>query len=421
MQVLIASAIPITNLRVPRAAELDYGTLPSSGMCGGVAAVSESESKSTDDLPDFIPTHLLEREPYFERRSARESGQTREGLPPSYRMRADAHYVDQLTGPPAAASVHLLKADELVLNREGVSAPALLSESVEKHGVLLPLLVQRKRGRYRIIDGNKRLLAAMAAGLSEVPCLLHDIDDAAASAMTVAANSILEEPAPSTGFAAADGTAAIGREVAQSLAAIGSSVNLLSLSGSALSRRVAVDLIQAELWRATCLVEAGRVLRGERPASVAAVSPARVLDQVIARAATEARLRGIDLVANAVDSSSGAVIRGDESLLVLALSSMLLVTLGFVESAAASRVTLSISSRSAGHVVFDVSQDAVLVPDNWVSRALDATWVDRPGGQQALVLMLAAERIASACAGKAAVVATVLGTTISLTVPIASR
>jgi hypothetical protein len=384
--------------------------------------VSESESKSTGDLPDFIPTHLLEREPYFERRSVRESGQTREGLPPSYRMRADEHYVDQLTGPPAASSVHLLKADELVLSREGATAHAALSASVEKHGVLIPLLVQRKRGRYRIIDGNKRLLAALAAGLSDVPCLLHDIDDAAAAAMGVAANSTrTEDPSPSADFAAAEGTAAIGRDVAQSLAAIGSSVHLLSPGASVLSRRVAVDLMQAELWRASCLVEAGRVLRGERPTIVTAVSPARVLDQVMSRAATEARLRGIDIVANAEDAPLGALIRGDESLLVLALSSMLLVTLGFVESAVSPRLSLNVSPRSAGHLVFDVSQDAVIVPDNWTFRALDPTWVDRPGGQPALVWMLAAERIASACGGKAAVVATVMGTTVSLTFPIASR
>jgi hypothetical protein len=383
--------------------------------------VSESESKSTGDLPDFIPTHLLEREPYFERRSARESGQTREGLPPSYRMRADAHYVDQLTGPPAAASVHLLKADELVLNREGVTASPMLTESVEKHGVLLPLLVQRKRGRYRIIDGNQRVLAAIAAGLSEVPCLLHDIDDAAANAMTAAVNIPLAEPAQSVGFGVAEGTAAIGRDVAQSLTAIGASVNLLAPGASVLLRRVAVDLVQAELWRATCLVEAGRVLREERPSVVSDVPPARVLEQVMVRAATEARLRGIDIVSNTADFPLGAVVRGDESLLVLALSSMLLVTLGFAESASAPRVTIGISTRSAGHVVFDVSQDAVIAPHSWASRALDPTWVDRPGGQPALVWMLAAERIASAIGGKAAVVATATGTTISVTFPIAAR
>jgi hypothetical protein len=69
--------------------------------------------------------------------------------------------------------------------------------------------------------------------------------------------------------------------------------------------------------------------------------------------------------------------------------------------------------------VFDVSQDIVIVQTEWASRALDSAWLDRPGGQSAIVWMLAAERIAAACGGKLSVVATVLGTTISLTLPVA--
>ena len=382
--------------------------------------MSESESKSTSDLPDFIPTHLLESEPFFERRRGREPvAPAREGLPPTYRMRADAHYVDQLDGPPAGTSVQALKVDELVTAHDTADVSPTLSASIERHGVLQPLLVQRRRGRYRLIDGHKRLAAAVAAGLTDVPCLLHDVDDATAATLTAAANSSQDEATPPAAAAAGlEAVATIGRDVAHSLSAIASSLNLLSPSAPGLSRRVAVDLIRAELWRASCLVEAGRVMRAERPAAMASVAPARVLEQVVAQAAAEARLRGIEIAVNTIDLAADAAIRGDESLLILALSSMLLATLGLVETAAIPRVTLSASSRSAGYVVFDVSQDAVIVPIEWASRALDPAWLDRPGGQAAVVWRLSAERIATACGGKVAVVATALGTTISLTLPL---
>lgn len=383
--------------------------------------MSESESKSTSDLPDFIPTHLLDTE-YFERRSVQEpAAPAREGLPPTYRMRADAHYVDQLAGPSTGPSVHVLKVDELS-ETDDTMVPAPLAASVERHGILQPLLVQRRRGRYRVLDGHRRLAAAVAVGLADVPCLLHDVDDATAAELVAAANV---SRAGGSGAPAGDATAgamvATGREVAHSLSAIGSSLNLLSPSAPGLSRLVAVELIRAELWRASCLVEAGRLLRGEWPVTMAPVAPARVLEHVMAQAAGESRLRGVEIAAKIIDVGPDAMIRGDERLLGLALSSMFLTTLGFVEGSAHPCVALSASSRKAGHVVFDVSQDVVIVPSEWASRAFDATWVDRWGGLPALAWMLATERIAAACGGKVSVVATVVGTTISLTLPVSTN
>jgi len=37
----------------------------------------------------------------------------REGLPPSFRMRADAHYVDLITSRPAAPTVHLIAVKDI--------------------------------------------------------------------------------------------------------------------------------------------------------------------------------------------------------------------------------------------------------------------------------------------------------------------
>jgi len=49
--------------------------------------------------------------------------------------------------------------------------------SIEKHGVLEPLLVRRRDGGYELVSGERRFHAAMQAGLSEVPCIELTVND----------------------------------------------------------------------------------------------------------------------------------------------------------------------------------------------------------------------------------------------------
>lgn len=54
---------------------------------------------------------------------------------------------------------------------------AELADSIRVHGILQPLTVRRKGGgRYELIAGERRLRAAMLCGLTEVPCLVMDVD-----------------------------------------------------------------------------------------------------------------------------------------------------------------------------------------------------------------------------------------------------
>ena len=48
-----------------------------------------------------------------------------------------------------------------------------LAESIKLHGVLQPLLVQKKDGLYEIIAGERRWRAAKLAGLKEVPVVIR--------------------------------------------------------------------------------------------------------------------------------------------------------------------------------------------------------------------------------------------------------
>lgn len=49
-----------------------------------------------------------------------------------------------------------------------------LADSIREAGVLQPLLVVEKNGRYRIVAGERRFRAARMAGLESVPCIVRD-------------------------------------------------------------------------------------------------------------------------------------------------------------------------------------------------------------------------------------------------------
>ena len=58
-----------------------------------------------------------------------------------------------------------------------------LADSIRQHGILQPLSVRRVGGSYELIAGERRLRAAQMAGLTEIPCIVMNMDDRE-SAMT---------------------------------------------------------------------------------------------------------------------------------------------------------------------------------------------------------------------------------------------
>ena len=52
-----------------------------------------------------------------------------------------------------------------------------LADSIKQHGILQPLLVRPHGGQYQLIAGERRLLAAIQAGLDTVPCRVLELDD----------------------------------------------------------------------------------------------------------------------------------------------------------------------------------------------------------------------------------------------------
>jgi len=106
---------------------------------------------------------------------------SRRGLPTTARMRHDSHFVEELATSQTDAIGQKIPIDQLRPNRaqprqlfDGLEE---LVASIQRVGVLEPLLVRRSETGYEIISGERRYRASRAAELTEVPCIVMDIDD----------------------------------------------------------------------------------------------------------------------------------------------------------------------------------------------------------------------------------------------------
>ena len=216
----------------------------------------------------------------------------REGLPPGFRMRHDAHYVDQLTTRTAAPQVRLIPLRDIDAARPADDRDlGALSRSIGKYGILQPLLVRPRAGRFELIAGVRRLAAAAVAGLTEVPCLVHQVDDTRARALAESDNLRATEPAV-VASAPADVPAAALTELSQSFGAIGSCLHLLADRDTALRDRVALDLVRTEVHRAGRLVRCLTAIGQDPSLSETDVSLSSAFEQVVDGFAPERRLSG---------------------------------------------------------------------------------------------------------------------------------
>ncbi len=72
-----------------------------------------------------------------------------------------------------------------------------LAASVKEHGLIQPIVVRRKaNGFYEIIAGERRWRACKAAGLTEVPVIVKDLDDRSASLVALVENLQREDLDP---------------------------------------------------------------------------------------------------------------------------------------------------------------------------------------------------------------------------------
>ena len=110
------------------------------------------------------------------------SSARRVGLPETLRMRHDRHFVDRLAHPGGTPVGRLIPVEEIDTNpsqpRQSLGDLSELTASIREKGILEPILVRPRDGRFQIIAGERRYRAAMDLGLDELPCIVRECDDA---------------------------------------------------------------------------------------------------------------------------------------------------------------------------------------------------------------------------------------------------
>jgi len=126
-------------------------------------------------------------------------------LPKRSLGRGLAELLELRDGPLPRTAIRELTVVELEPNpfqpRRDFDPEALqaLADSVREHGILQPLLVTEREGRYLIIAGERRWRAAQMAGLDCVPVVVRTADDQALAALALIENlqradlSVLEQ------------------------------------------------------------------------------------------------------------------------------------------------------------------------------------------------------------------------------------
>ncbi len=107
---------------------------------------------------------------------------SRRGLPETVRMRHDEHYVEALAASASSPIGRLLPIEQMDPNphqpRQVMGDLSELMASISEKGIIEPIIVRRRAHRYQIIAGERRYQAAVQLGMSEVPVVIRDVDDA---------------------------------------------------------------------------------------------------------------------------------------------------------------------------------------------------------------------------------------------------
>jgi hypothetical protein len=306
--------------------------------------VSESESvvalHSSEETASTTSEYVL---PQIERATERE------GLPRSYRMRADAHYVDQLesAAPPVIRLLACAHIECTDLPHADHLEP--LVRSIRTHGVLQPLLIRRHAGRYTLMAGRRRLAAAMAAGLASVPCVLHDIDASAVAGVAEAENLRADER--HTNEAERQAAHVVLQSLAADLSTIRTSLSLLKgRHQRGLAQRVAGDLIEAQTVRAEWMVSClSGGFENSRRSSVAAL-----VQHVSDAFAAQTTLTGLQLECHVTSAASTWKLPEDAATAVI--KGAVFATLALVDGAAAPTIELHADSTLRGALKVEAIQ-----------------------------------------------------------------
>lgn len=187
-------------------------------------------------------------------------------------------------------------------------------------------------------------------------------------------------------------------QVSEELATIASATTLAA-DPSPLARRLGLELVRAQVWRASWLLKASAIVDGRHRGSVQPMPIGAVAEQLRQGLAPECRLAGVTLHVQAPESNT--VVALDAPLVTAGMTGAVIATLGLMGEAGGA--TIRVVLEAAGHDLraVEVTQDLVSVPAAAAARFFDATWTDRPGGWTAAMGALSARGAAQHLGGHA--------------------
>jgi len=114
------------------------------------------------------------------------------GLPDFVKSKFDNHFVEEISIRTRTAVIRNVSIDKIVANvlqpRKDLGDLNEMADSIKEKGILEPILIRPKNGKFEIVAGERRYRAAILAGLTEIPCIEHDIADNEALELSIIEN-----------------------------------------------------------------------------------------------------------------------------------------------------------------------------------------------------------------------------------------
>ncbi len=113
-------------------------------------------------------------------------------------LEAEIVEAGQTSGAPVELPIHQIKSNRhQPRTRFTNKAMEELEASIRIHGVVQPIVVRpMEEGTYEIVAGERRLRAALQAGLSLIPAVVRDADDGEALEIALVENILREDLSP---------------------------------------------------------------------------------------------------------------------------------------------------------------------------------------------------------------------------------
>ncbi len=114
------------------------------------------------------------------------------GLPDFVKSKFDNHFVEEISTRTRTPVIRNIPLDKISTNelqpRKDYGDLDEMAESIKEKGILEPILIRPKNGNFEIVAGERRFRAAKLAGLTDIPCIEHDIADNEALELSIIEN-----------------------------------------------------------------------------------------------------------------------------------------------------------------------------------------------------------------------------------------